>query len=132
MHTGIHGGGTGNIQHSHAMVYGLLRAIPGDYRVVTPPSARRVRVPANLTPASGRRTTRLHRSQPQALVLRSVAATLTQQSALDRLVKCRRGDRVYVPGPISPRTSLPPPSLGPSSGAVETGRVSLGLQRGGL
>src|SRR4051794_41794246 len=111
MHTGIHGGGTGNIQHSHAMVYGLLRAIPGDYRVVTPPSARRVRVPANLTPASGRRTTRLHRSQPQALVLRSVAATLTQQSALDRLVKCRRRDPVCSPRPPPPPPAFAPPSL---------------------
>ena len=47
----------------HAMVYGLLRALPGDYRFVDPViRATRWRL-ANLTPASGRQN---HTASPSA------------------------------------------------------------------
>ena len=43
--------------------YGLLRALPGDQALLTPSSARRVGVVANLAPASGRQN---HTASPSA------------------------------------------------------------------
>src|SRR6201996_9400309 len=46
-----------------AVVYGLLRALPGDRAFLPPSSARHGRVFANLTPASGRQD---HTTSPSA------------------------------------------------------------------
>ena len=48
-----------------AMVYGLLRALPGD-RALLPPSSLRSLLPKNLTPASGRQD---HTTSPSASAL---------------------------------------------------------------
>jgi hypothetical protein len=64
MRMSIHSGGTGkHPAFPTQWFYGLLRALPGDQALLTPSSARRVGVIANLAPASGRQN---HTALPSA------------------------------------------------------------------
>jgi len=54
-----------------AVVYGLLRALPGD-RAFLPPSPAKTLLLANLTPASGRQDHTASPSAPRALVCRAL------------------------------------------------------------
>src|SRR5258705_7811605 len=64
---------TGITRHSRTQwFYGLLRDLPGDQACLTPSSALLL---ADLTPASGVRTTRLGRTLQAALVSRAAAST---------------------------------------------------------
>ena len=64
MRTSIHSGGTGNIRHSPRNGFTAYSALfPGTTALLTPSSARRVGVLANLTPASGRQN---HTASPSA------------------------------------------------------------------
>ena len=72
MHTGIHSGGTGNIRHSPRNGFPIYSVLsPGTTALLTPSSARRVGVLANLTPASGRQNHTASPSASGALVART-------------------------------------------------------------
>jgi hypothetical protein len=83
MHTSIHSGRTGNHPASpHAMVYGLLRALPGD-RALLPPSP--ANMSASLTPASRRQD---HTTWPSA-----IGALVKSASRVHRIPPRVRDDR---------------------------------------
>jgi hypothetical protein len=84
MHTSIHSGRTGNHPASpHAMVYGLLRALPGDRALLPPSSAENVS--ANLTPASKRQD---HTTSPSA-----ISTLVRSASRVHRISSRVRDDR---------------------------------------
>jgi hypothetical protein len=96
MHTGIHSGGTGKHPAFPTRWFTVYSALfPGTTALLTPSSARRVGVPANLTPASGRQN---HTASPSAtrsarLTLRCVHRTPPHVHDDRERPSCRGGIR---------------------------------------